>query len=160
MKNPISSISFLHLFSLKTPIHQRTVTFPFALEMLKGVKQVIASAGLLVLIDSIYLFLIKDYFLGQIQRVQGAKSPATFRIYSAILCYIFLVAGLNYFILQRKGATIGEAFLLGIVIYGVYETTNYALFDKWSFLTVLMDTLWGGCLFALTTWVIKKLFLG
>jgi uncharacterized membrane protein len=119
----------------------------------------IASAVLLVAIDAVYLFMIKDYFLRQIQLVQGGKSGANFRIGAAILCYIFLVAGLNYFVLERKSGKgqVMDAFLLGIVIYGVYETTSYALLDKWSFLTVLMDTLWGGCLFALTTAIIRAI---
>jgi uncharacterized membrane protein len=50
---------------------------------------------------------------------------------------------------------VNEAFLLGIVIYGVYETTNYALFKNWSILTVFMDTLWGGILFASTCYIIN-----
>ena len=73
-----------------------------------------------------------------------------------MLCYIFLIIGINYFIIKpRKSVT--DAFLLGIVIYGVYETTNYALFKKWSLLTVFMDTLWGGVLFAATTYIINLL---
>jgi uncharacterized membrane protein len=50
-----------------------------------------------------------------------------------------------------------DAFLLGIVIYGVYETTNYALFKDWSILTVIIDTLWGGTLFAITTYIVNLL---
>ena len=30
-----------------------------------------------------------------------------------------------------------------------------SLFTKWSWLTVIMDTLWGGILFALTTSIVK-----
>jgi len=77
---------------------------------------------------------------------------------SAFLCYIFLVIGLNYFILEKK-KSIWDAFLLGLVIYGVYETTNYAIFDKWQTMMVVIDTLWGGILFALTTGIIKKFFI-
>ena len=57
---------------------------------------------------------------------------------------------LNYFIIDKK-KSIADAFLLGIVIYGVYESTNYAILDKWNTKAVAMDTLWGGILFALTT---------
>jgi hypothetical protein len=72
------------------------------------------------------------------------------------LCYIFLIFALNYFIIQPK-RSVNDAFFLGILIYGVYETTNYALFTKWSFLTVVIDTLWGGTLFALTTFIINQI---
>jgi uncharacterized membrane protein len=50
-----------------------------------------------------------------------------------------------------------DAFLLGIVIYGVYETTSYALLKKWKLSIVLMDTLWGGVLFGLTTALVYSL---
>jgi len=46
-----------------------------------------------------------------------------------------------------------DAFLLGVFVYGVYETTSLALLRKWRPTTVLIDTLWGGILFALTTYL-------
>jgi uncharacterized membrane protein len=77
-----------------------------------------------------------------------------------LLCYTFLIFGFNYFIIQKQ-QSIMDAFLLGLVIYAVYEFTNYALFSNWSILTVIMDTLWGGVLFATTAFIvfkIKKMF--
>lgn len=112
------------------------------------------SAILFIFIDFIYLQVIKSYFEKQIQDVQGSVMKVNFL--GAALCYIFLIVGINYFIIKpRKSVT--DAFLLGIVIYGVYETTNYALFKNWSLLTVFIDTLWGGILFALTTYIINML---
>jgi uncharacterized membrane protein len=115
----------------------------------------IASAIILVLIDFIYLNIIKDFFGKQIIKVQG--SPMKVNLIGAILCYLFLVLGINYFIIYQNKSIL-DAFLLGLLIYGVYETTNYALFSKWSFTTVIIDTLWGGILFALTTYLTRYLF--
>jgi uncharacterized membrane protein len=112
------------------------------------------SAILFVVIDFAYLNLIKSYFQNQVKSVQG--SPLQVNFLGAILCYIFLIFGLNYFIIKPKRSAY-DAFLLGILIYGVYETTNYALFKNWSIFTVLMDTLWGGTLFALVTFIINNL---
>jgi uncharacterized membrane protein len=112
------------------------------------------SAILFVTIDFIYLKLMKGYFEKQIQKVQG--SPIKINYLGAALCYIFLIIGLNYFIIKPK-KSVNEAFLLGIIIYGVYETTNYAIFKEWSVLTVFADTLWGGILFASTTYIINLL---
>jgi uncharacterized membrane protein len=112
------------------------------------------SAILFISIDFIYLNIIKQFFENQIKKIQG--SPVKINFLGAALCYLFLIIGLNYFIIKpKKGIT--DAFLLGIVIYGVYETTNYALFTKWSAITVLTDTLWGGILFASTTYIINLL---
>lgn len=112
------------------------------------------SAVLFVVIDFIYLNLIKNYFENQVKSVQG--TPLQVNFLGAVLCYIFLILGLNYFIIKSKRSSY-DAFLFGIVIYGVYETTNYALFSKWSIFTVIMDTLWGGVLFATVTFIINKL---
>jgi uncharacterized membrane protein len=109
------------------------------------------SAIIFITIDFIYLNVIKDYFLNQIKLVQGSEPKVNFL--GVALCYIFLIAGINYFIIKPK-KSVSDAFLLGLVIYGVYETTNYALLKNWSIITVIMDTLWGGLLFASTTYLI------
>jgi uncharacterized membrane protein len=110
------------------------------------------SAIVFVSLDYVYLNLIKDFFEKQIKSVQGSSVQINFL--GAILCYLFLIVGINYFIIKPR-KSISEAFLLGLVIYGVYETTNYALLKNWSLLTVIVDTLWGGILFALTTYFIN-----
>ena len=115
-------------------------------------KKILISAIVFVFIDSIYLNLIKDYFSNQIRLIQGSHIKMNYL--AAIICYIFLIFGINYFII-KPNRSIQDAFLLGLVIYGVFETTNMALFSKWSWLTVLIDTLWGGILFALTTFIIR-----
>jgi uncharacterized membrane protein len=112
------------------------------------------SAIVFITIDFVYLNLIKGYFENQIKKVQG--SAVKFNLLGAALCYIFLIFGINYFII-KPSKSVTDAFLLGLVIYGVYETTNYALLSNWSILTVIIDTLWGGILFALTTFIINKL---
>jgi len=112
------------------------------------------SAIIFVTVDFIYINLIQNYFKNQIEKVQN--SPMKVNLFAALLCYIFLIFALNYFIIQPK-RSVNDAFFLGILIYGVYETTNYALFTKWSFLTVVIDTLWGGTLFAFTTFIINQI---
>jgi uncharacterized membrane protein len=112
------------------------------------------SAILFIVIDSIYLNFMKAYFEKQIQDVQG--SPVKLNFLGAALCYLFLIIGLNYFIIKPK-KSVKEAFLLGIIIYGVYESTNYAIFKKWSAITLFTDTLWGGVLFASTTYIVNLL---
>ena len=112
------------------------------------------SAILLISIDFIYLNITKGYFSRQIKSVQG--SPMVINYLGAAISYILLITAINYFIIKPR-KSVSDAFLLGIVIYGVYETTNYALLKNWSLLTVLIDTLWGGILFATTTYIINML---
>jgi uncharacterized membrane protein len=114
----------------------------------------LVSAIVFITTDFVYLNVIKNYFLNQIKLVQGSEPKVNFL--GVALCYIFLIAGINYFIIKPR-KSVNDAFLLGIVIYGVYETTNYALFKNWSMLTVIIDTLWGGLLFAFTTYIVNML---
>lgn len=114
----------------------------------------LVSAIVFISIDFVYLNVMKSYFDNQIKSVQG--SPIKMNYLGAALCYIFLIIGINYFIIKPR-RSVSDAFLLGIVIYGVYETTNLALFKNWSILTVIIDTLWGGLLFAATTYLVNLL---
>lgn len=119
-----------------------------------AIKTAFISTFLLVLIDSIYLTYVGNYFNNQIQSIQS--SPLKLNLRGALIAYIFLSIGLNYFIVQRREPWY-NAFLLGIVIYGVYEGTNYAILKNWSIYTVILDTLWGGILFGLVTYYTYKL---
>ncbi len=112
------------------------------------------SAIIMLSIDFVYLNVFKGFFDKQIQLVQGSQLKINYL--GAALCYIFLIAGINYFIIKPK-KSVSDAFLLGIVIYGVYETTSYALLKDWSIFTVIIDTLWGGLLFASTTYLVNML---
>jgi uncharacterized membrane protein len=111
-------------------------------------KQLIISAVVMLLLDSIYLSTFSQFFNDVVQKVQGSRIK--FKFSGAALCYMFLIGGLHYFIISRH-KSIKDAFILGMVIYGVYETTTYTLFEKWSPWAMLLDTLWGGILFAMTT---------
>tara|TARA_Y100000816_G_scaffold279520_1_gene251878 strand:+ start:5974 stop:6369 length:396 start_codon:yes stop_codon:yes gene_type:complete len=83
-----------------------------------------------------------------INKIQG--TPMKINKVGAFFSYFFITFALYYFII-RKNKSPGEAFLLGLAIYGVYEYTSYALISKWDFNTTIIDTLWGGLLFYICT---------
>ena len=101
-------------------------------------------------LDALYLNYSGGFFNEVIKNIQG--SDLKLKIYPTILCYVFLVFALNYFIISKNAST-DDAFLLGLSIYAVYEFTNFAIIDKWPVKAVIMDTLWGGILFYLTTYL-------
>jgi uncharacterized membrane protein len=113
-------------------------------------RKIIVSSLILLVLDAIFIYLMSSTFSSQIFDVQ--RSPLHINRYSAIICYILIIFGLNYFIIQKR-KSVFDAFLLGIFVYGVYETTSLALLRKWRPSTVVIDTLWGGILFALTTYL-------
>ena len=77
-------------------------------------------------------------------------------LFGVVICYIFLIIGINYFIIKQN-RSIQDAFLLGLIIYATFDFTNLALFDNWSIFTAIIDSLWGGILFASTTFAVKKI---
>lgn len=107
-----------------------------------------------IFFDIGFLYLNSRTFEQQIKQVQ--TTPLEIRYESAIACYILLIGVLYYFII-REHKTPSEAFLLGIAIYGVYETTTYSTLKKWKLETVMKDTIWGGILFYLTTFMTYKI---
>jgi len=112
------------------------------------------SGIIFILLDSCYLYFMKDYFNWQIKSVQGTFIQLNY--VAAIITYAALVFGLNHFIIRQK-KSVFEAMLLGFVIYCVYEFTNLSIVKNWSYTTAVIDTLWGTILFGLTTHIIYKL---
>ena len=86
--------------------------------------KILTTIFILILLDSIYFYVNKDFLSQQVLDVQG--TPISLNLFPAFLCYIALAFGINYFILREKKSLL-DAFLLGVVIYAVYETTNKAV---------------------------------
>jgi uncharacterized membrane protein len=119
----------------------------------KIIKNIAAITIVILALDFMYISATRNMFEIQIADVQ--RVALQIRPLGGVLCYLLLVFGLYYFIV-REHRPVFDAFLLGLVIYGVYETTSYALLKKWKWNIVLIDTLWGGILFALTTFITYK----
>jgi uncharacterized membrane protein len=110
-------------------------------------------ATILVALDYTYMFFNKSMFVDQIVQIQ--RTALVGKPEGFVFCYIFIVLGLYYFIIRQHRPPF-EAFLLGLFVYGIFELTNYSLFKKWSINMVIMDTLWGGVLFFITTFLVYK----
>ena len=107
---------------------------------------------ILLLLDSVYLTIIKGQFGAQIKRIQAHSINVNWLGFAAT--YLALAFGIQHFIVDQKKNS-WDAFVLGIVIYAVYEFTNLALFTNWSFGLAIIDVVWGGILFALTVYIFR-----
>lgn len=118
---------------------------------------VIFKIGIIVLLlDFIYMQIIYNKFNNLIINVQN--SPIKLNIIGAILCYPLIIFMLYYFII-KEDKSILDAFILGFCTYGIYETTNLSLLNNWDINITLIDTIWGGILYALTTYIIKNNYI-
>jgi uncharacterized membrane protein len=74
------------------------------------------------------------------------KENMSFRISGGIFAWLLLAFGINYFVLANSSSKT-EAFingaLLGFVIYGVYNGTNYATLKNYNIETAIADLTWG-----------------
>lgn len=104
---------------------------------------------LLLLLDFTFLYFNQTTFQNQVITVQRVVLQPNY--VGFIMSYVCIFALLGYFII-RPHRSVQEAFLLGLLTYGIFEFTNKAIFKKWEYMTVMIDTLWGGILFGLTTW--------
>ena len=120
-----------------------------------NIKSFIIAGIVLYLLDMVYISNITGKYNDMITNIQGSEMKT--KILPAVICYFFLIFGVYYFIIKNKKKPL-DAFYLGVVIYGVYNATAYALIDKWSKEIAIMDTLWGGVLFYLTTVICQKIF--
>ena len=113
-------------------------------------KDLLLPGIILILLDGTFLYTNSQVFENQVVQIQ--RTALQFKPLAAVICYLFMIFGLYYFII-RQHKPVWDAFLFGLVIYGIYELTNYSIFKKWNMSTVVLDTVWGGILMALTTWL-------
>ena len=111
-------------------------------------KIILISAIILLILDATFIYANANMFQIQVASVQRVALQV--RPLGVALCYVFLIFGLYYFILRQHRSVL-EAVLFGKVVYGVFETTSYAILKKWELKTVVLDTLWGGALMGMTT---------
>lgn len=123
--------------------------------MKNNIKIILTISIILLILDYIYISNFSNHFKNQIYKVQ--KKPLQMNIKTTILCYILLIFGLYYFII-KENKSVSDAFILGIFVYGVYELVTISLLSDWEYKTVIIDTLWGGILFATTTHLIYSIF--
>ena len=121
---------------------------------MENIKNIIKIGGVMLILDYIYLTTTSNHFNKIIKDIQG--SEIKLKILPAIICYSLLVFALYYFIIKEKKPLL-DAFLLGIIIYGVYDATNMAILDNWTWETLFLDTFWGGFLFIITYYIYKLL---
>lgn len=117
-------------------------------------KDLFLTGTILLLLDIGFLYSIGPMFKKQIETVQ--KTSFSMNYFGAIFAYILLIIGLYWFIIKENRSLL-DAFILGFVIYGVYEGTSKALLKNWEYRTMIIDTVWGGTLMVLTTLIVYRM---
>ncbi len=128
--------------------------------MVHTLKVYIAILPIFLAIDYLWLGIIMSKFykdeLGILARLSnGSLKPV---IWAAVIVYILIPLGIVLFALPRvshddlTSTSLFWGFVYGVVLYGVYDMTNYSLIQKWSLRMSIVDILWGGVLNAVMTY--------
>ncbi len=130
--------------------------------MNKMFKTLGVTAVAMLIIDLIVLKILSKMWSQTIEKVQ--KTPFKTNPLYAGAAYVLMIFGLNYFVLGfgskltiPTNQLVTKAFIFGIVVYGIFDFTNLAIFTNYDLKTGLIDILWGGILMALVTWIVKKI---
>lgn len=107
-------------------------------------------AVIFLVVDAVWLYIMRDVFGGMISRIQGG--PVSIKAVPAFVTYIIMTIGLYHFIV-KEGRSPLQAVLLGLFVYGIYEGTNYSILKDWEIKVAVYDTLWGGTLFGIVTYL-------
>ena len=115
-----------------------------------------------ILLDALWLgFLMNGFYkrqLAPLARMSGGNLTPIWP--AAAMVYLFLALGVTVLVLARARSPL-EALalgaLLGLVIYGVYDFTNYSTLRDWPLALVIVDVAWGAVLCGATAWITAML---
>ena len=104
----------------------------------------IAFAGL----DGMWLGVVmKDFYRAQLAPIARMSEGGLAPVWSvAALVYVLLALGVGLFVVPRAADTAQAAALgagLGLVVYGVYDLTNYSTLAAWPAAVTIADIAWG-----------------
>lgn len=108
--------------------------------------------GLLLILDLLWItFIFGKPFSQMIRNVQGSEMKIN--LMGMIIAYIILATFAIFIIPKTKN--VYEAFLTGILTYGIYDSTNYATLKNWDPKIAIVDSLWGGILFSIIKYFVQ-----
>ena len=114
-------------------------------------KSIIKFSFILLMVDLVYLTLMTGHFKKLVKDIQ--KSELSLKLVPTFFVYVSIVMSWYLFVERNSKQKVQDSFMLGVLMYGMYDLTNYAIFKHWDIKTVVIDTLWGGTLYSLSTYI-------
>ena len=120
------------------------------------ITDIVTYSIILVLVDAVFLKVISNEYGKMIQKIQGSKMEVNMG--AAIVVYVALVGVWYVFIhpeIKKKGLkeALCKAFILGLCTYAIYDFTNMALLKDYRLDLAVIDSVWGGLLFSVSTYI-------
>ena len=124
------------------------------------IKLAAVGAVTFMVLDGIWLgLLMKTFYREQLAPIvrlaNGGIAP---NWPSAFVVYVLLGTGIALLVVPRASTPSSAAAfgaLFGLVVYGVYDFTNYSTLRQWPFVLTLADTAWGSLASALAAVAVR-----
>jgi len=125
------------------------------------IKLAAIGAVAFMVLDGIWLGLVmKNFYRDQLAPIvrlgNGGIAP---NWPAAFVVYALLGAGIALFVIPRAStASLAAAYgaVFGLVVYGVYDFTNYSTLRQWPFVLTLADVGWGAVASAACAAVVRS----
>lgn len=116
----------------------------------------------ILFIDFIWIFSNSKNYNFLVEKVQ--KTPLSINFIGAFLSYIIFICGLFFFSIPLIKLKLKEnknlLFLcliygggLGLLLYGMFNATNYGIFTNYNYKIALLDTFWGFIIFTISSYL-------
>ena len=91
--------------------------------------------------------------------------PMRINMPAALLAYILMIIGFIFIIVpmlnknspNKVTQAVTKGGLFGFLVYGIFNATNYAMFQNYSLKVAIIDTLWGTFIYSFITFLYLKL---
>ena len=128
------------------------------------IKMAAIGAVAFMVLDGVWLgVLMKTFYRDQLAPIvrlaNGGIAP---NWPAALVVYVLLGTGIALFVVPRASTVSSAAAfgaLIGLVVYGVYDFTNYATLRQWPFALTLVDVAWGALATAaasMAAWIVGR----
>ncbi len=113
------------------------------------IKLAAIGAIAFMVLDGVWLgLLMKNFYRDQLAPIvrlaDGGIAP---NWPAAFVVYVLLGTGIALFVIPRASTGLVRSrrygALFGLVVYGVYDFTNYSTLRQWPFVLTLADVAWG-----------------
>src|SRR6187399_3311103 len=125
------------------------------------IKLAAVGAVAFMVLDGVWLgLLMKNFYREQLAPIvrlaDGGLAP---NWPAAFVVYVLLGAGIALFVVPRASTVSSAAAfgaLFGLIVYGVYDFTNYSTLRQWPFVLTLADLAWGAAASAVAAVAVRS----
>lgn len=107
---------------------------------------ILLTTILLIILDLIWFSISTPMYSQTILLIQKTPLEKNKFIVGGLITWLLIAIGINIFVLNHANTTkeaVLQGALFGLITYGIFNGTNYAIFKMWDLKTSSIDTLWG-----------------